>query len=391
MQSKDTQISPTDRLKITYTDKPVSGWGGLVALIRFFDRIGIRELLAIALPDGRKSNNRVEVVDIVMTLFATVLTGGQRFAHASRIQADSVVQATLGVARMASATTLTRYFGGFVRSQVEHLSEVLGHFIMSRIPAPPLGAVLDLDSTVFTRYGKQQGSLKGYNPQKRGRPSHHPILAMLADSKVILHAWLRSGNSGTARGVKAFLAESLARLPKGFRLYALRADSGFYIDDFLCDLEQRQIPYAIAVRMTRPVQRSIFGIRDWVDFAPGLEAAELLYQAPSWNKPRRVVVVREEIAERPEARGRKLIDVPGYTFHAVVTCMALAPVELWRFYNSRADCENRLKELKDDFGAAGFCLDSFDGTEAVFRLIVSGRNPDHAALRSASSTFSRIV
>jgi hypothetical protein len=61
--------------------------------------------------------------------------------------------------------------------------------------------------------------------------------------------------------------------------------------------------------------------------------------------------------------------VPGYTFHGVVTTLGLDPVATWRFYNSRADCENRLKELKEDFGADGFCLQSLDGTEAVFRLI----------------------
>src|SRR5260370_41104229 len=37
--------------------------------------------------------------------------------------------------------------------------------------------------------------------------------------------------------------------------------------------------------------------------------------------------------------------------------------------HSRADSENRLKELKEDFGADGFCLQSFNGTEAAFRLI----------------------
>src|SRR5712691_6838160 len=45
------------------------------------------------------------------------------------------------------------------------------------------------------------------------------------------------------------------------------------------------------------------------------------------------------------------------------------PVQTWRFYNSRAESENRIKELKQDFGADGFCLHSFDGTEAAFRLI----------------------
>jgi hypothetical protein len=53
------------------------------------------------------------------------------------------------MARMPSAMTLTRYFGGLVRSQVEHLSAVLGEFVFGQLKRPPLGATLDLDSTVF--------------------------------------------------------------------------------------------------------------------------------------------------------------------------------------------------------------------------------------------------
>ena len=53
----------------------------------------------------------------------------------------------------------------------------------------------------------------------------------------------------------------------------------------------------------------------------------------------------------------------------MVTTLRHDPVPTWRFYNSRAESENRIKELKEDFGADGFCLHSFDGTEAAFRLI----------------------
>jgi hypothetical protein len=42
-----------------------------------------------------------------------------------------------------------------------------------------------------------------------------------------------------------------------------------------------------------------------------LEAAETTYQAVGWKMPRRLVVVREELRQRPEARGRMLIEVPG--------------------------------------------------------------------------------
>ena len=76
---------------------------------------------------------------------------------------------------------------------------------------------------------------------------------MLAEAKVVVHAWLRSGNAGTARGARAFLGETLARLGEGLRLYALRADAGFFEREFLEELESRGLPYAIAVRMTRPL------------------------------------------------------------------------------------------------------------------------------------------
>ena len=369
MRDHFTHLDPSERLQIAYTAKPVSGWGGLVALARYFDHLGLRALLEQALPDGRTSPNQIPAVEIVLAFFAAVLTGATRFAHVERLRADAVVRTILGVPRLPSAMTVTRYLGGFVRSQVEHLAAVCWRFTLARLQPVPLGAVLDLDSTVFECYGHQEGALKGHNPRKHGRPSRHPLLAILAEAKVVCHAWLRSGNTGTARGVEAFLAETLATLPRDYRLYALRADSGFFVTEFLATLESRGLPYAIAVRMNRLVHRQLVGLTAWRSFGPGLEVVEKSYQALRWPSPRWLVVVRERIAERPEARGRQLFEVPGYTFHAVVTSLALPPEAVWRFYNGRAESENRFKELKAAFGAGGFCLAAFDGTEAAFRLL----------------------
>jgi len=73
------------------------------------------------------------------------------------------------------------------------------------------------------------------------------------------------------------------------------------------------------------------------------------------------------------AAGRRLLDVPSCTFHVVVTTLPLPPAEVWRlcgwrFHNGRADSENRLRELKDDFGANGFGLQAFDGTKTAVRF-----------------------
>ncbi len=369
MQSNDSSSAPTERLSIRYTSKPVSGWGGLLLAFRYFERQGVRELLSRALPDGRRSPNQIPVVTMALSLFATVLTGGRRFAHAERVREDEVVKQLLGAKRLPTAMTLTRYFGGFVRSQVEQLAGVLAQHTRAQLAASSGKDVLDLDSTVFERYGRQQGSLKGHNPRKHGRPSHHPLLAMLARHRLVLHSWLRSGNSGSARGVSGFLAEALARVPEDFVIEALRADAGFFVREFLEELERKRLPYAIAVRTTKLVQHAIVGLTDWQAIDRGLDVAETRYQPPSWKSSRRIVVVRERIRERPEAKGRRLFDLPGYTFHTVVTTLDRSAIEVWRFYNGRADCENRLKELKHDYGADGFCLNAFDGTEAVFRLI----------------------
>jgi len=368
MPAEDSVFRGPFGTEITFTDQPITGWGGLALVARFFEAMGVRKVLEQALPDGRTSPNQVPVVDIAIELLATILMGGRRFAHVERFRHDPVLAEMFGLERKASAMTITRYFGGFGPGHVQHLMEITGRLLGGRlIPADP-DAVLDLDSTVFERYGQQEGSLKGHNPRKHGRPSHHPILAMVAGSKRISHAWLRSGNTGTARGVSAFLDEALHRLPEHTRVGTVRADSGLFISDFLSDLEARKLSYAVAVRMQRPVQRAIAGLKTWRPFGCGVEVSELPWQPFTWKSPRRLVVVRERLAERPDAAGRRLFDIPGYTFHAVITNLSLPPEEVWRFYNRRADCENRIKELKLDFAANGFCLRSFSGTEAALQL-----------------------
>ena len=82
------------------------------------------------------------------------------------------------------------------------------------------------------------------------------------------------------------------------------------------------------------------------------------------------MVIREQVREGRDSVGRKLIDVPGYTFRVFVTSCADPPEEIWRDYNRRADMENRIAELKHDLGADGFCLKQFFATEAAFRAVL---------------------
>ena len=67
------------------------------------------------------------------------------------------------------------------------------------------------------------------------------------------------------------------------------------------------------------------------------------------------MVIRERVREGRTAVGRKLIDVPGYTYRVFVTNRAEAPEVIWRDYNQRATLEQRIDELKSDLGVDDSC------------------------------------
>ena len=60
-----------------------------------------------------------------------------------------------------------------------------------------------------------------------------------------------------------------------------------------------------------------------------------------------------------------------YRYSAYVTNMDLPAAEIWRLYRGRGDAENRIKELKFDFGFDSFNLNNFYATEAalIFAMI----------------------
>lgn len=85
---------------------------------------------------------------------------------------------------------------------------------------------LDVDSTVITRFGEQEGAEVGYNPRYKGRKSHHPILAFLAEPKMVANSWIRSGNSAGNTEFIEFLQNTFTMVPRQ-KVSLLRGDSGF--------------------------------------------------------------------------------------------------------------------------------------------------------------------
>ncbi|UII29240.1 IS1380 family transposase [Fulvivirga maritima] len=359
-------------LPIEYSSKPVTPFGGMSLMKRFIDQVGIREKLAeLALPSPG-SNRGYDPKQIVESFWLSIWTGASRYIHCDWLRYDTVLQSIFGWDGMPSQSTYSRFFGKFSQSLNNEVFPELQQWFFDQLH---LGALtIDFDSTVITRYGDQQGSSKGYNPNKRGRNSHHPLMAFVSQTRMVANAWLRPGNTAASSSCREFMEETFKHALAGQKVGLVRADSGFYNEEIMSYLDEELINYIMAVRMYPNVKSEVWGLKDWVRLAKGIELNEMVFSHKN-GKPRRYIIVKKQVDIRPNAGGKELFeDEPGYRYSCYVTNMDLPLDQIWNMYNTRADCENRIKELKQDFGLENFCLQDFWATEASFRFIMVAYN-----------------
>jgi hypothetical protein len=358
------------KVELRQTPKAVTPFGGLVVFVEFLQKVGFAEQVNRAMPFELKSPNAIPAVETFTAFVMAVMVGARRFAQAGLVKADKALHAVVGMKRFPSDDTIRNLFKRFNQGAVYRFYSVLWGWQLGRLEPRAEGWSLDLDSVVFERYGQQEGARKGHNPKKPGRPSHHPLLAVLAEAHFVLHGWLRSGNCSSARGVVEFLKEALALLGPRHGIRVVRADSGFFDDQLLSFLEERGLSYIVVARMTPWLKRQAAQVQQWAEVDENYSVGEFRLQLYGWEQQRRFVVIRERVRDEKPSLGRKLLDLPGYTFRIFVTNGSHIPQEVWRDYNQRADVENRIAELKYDLAADDFCLHEFFATEAAFCAIL---------------------
>jgi hypothetical protein len=370
VQREITPIWGEKKVVLRQTPRAVTPFGGLSVFIEFLGKVGFAHQLSEHLPFHLKSPNAIDPAQTLTAFVISVVAGARRFAHTALLRADRALHALLGIERFPTDGTIRNLFKRFTQGMVVRFYEPLWVWQLARLPKREGGYSLDLDSTVFERYGEQEGVKKGYNPKKRGRGSHHPLLAVLGEAYFILHGWLRSGNTRADSGVVEFLKEALAKLESLEWIRRVRADSGFFAEELLKYLEELKLGYIVVAKLTPWLKREAARVKEWRALDATYSVGEFQLKLWGWDRARRFVVVREELQEEKRSLGRKLFEVPGYTFRIFVTDLADPPEEIWRDYNQRACVEQRIEELKSDLAADDFCVQEFFATEAAFLSIL---------------------
>lgn len=242
------------------------------------------------------SNRGYSPLQLIEKFMVDLWCGASRFVHAETVGFDRTLTRLFGWNQVAGHKSIVRLFERFTMLRNERVQALVYRWFFSKI-ASLKRKTIDLDSTVITRHGEQEGATRGYNPGRRGHPGHHPLFAFIAEARMGANFWLRPGHAHSANNTLSFHESTLHHL--GVKVVGLlRADNGFFEEKILSALEGKSIPYIIAARLTWPIQKEIRLSTGWWAVAPGLELTEIAYQAQSWEQPRRMVVVRQSIRRK---------------------------------------------------------------------------------------------
>jgi hypothetical protein len=248
--------------------------------------------------------------------------------------------------------------------------------------------VLDLDATVKTLYDRQEEARVGYNPMKRGRPSHAYQVMVLAAAKLVLNVDVQAGNLTASEYAQPTLWGRLESRGRKDRPTFLRGDIAHGNENMMRGAEERGVEYLFKLRQTKGVGQLIARLATrgdkagWRGAGQGWEGVESQLQLQGWSRPRRVIVLRRKLRERPappEEESAQL-RLPGCAVqhkggdwyeHAVLVTsweekdlLAVAQA-----YRDRADTENLFDELKNQWGWTGFSTENLKRSQLMARIV----------------------
>jgi len=335
-------------VQIAFNHGRLTHYGGVFFFHEFTRVLQLRDYLCrhLAYPRPRYDYS---LSQMLLALIYPIILGLDRLETAAFLQHNGTLQYLTGLGSYPDPQSLRRFLlqaPPDFREQLHRLNDRLLQQFIHR-PEHRSRLILDLDSTVLTVFGRQEGAAVGYNPRYRGKRSYDPLLCLEANSGFLWDTELRPGDAGTWVGSVEVLASCFLNVPGDIRELRVRADAGFGYDPVLRILEERAAEYAVVARLTPSLKRVLGGLR-YQRLNARWEIAECEHRPSDWKAGRRCIVTRRRIEEsEPEPT---LFTLERYLYRAWVSNSTLSPPGVWRFYEGRAAMEPRIRELREDFG-----------------------------------------
>lgn len=335
-------------MTVDFKGGAITSDAGLLLVRQLDEQLGFTEGLAGCLADRRHSSYvKQSQVGILRQRLYQIIAGYEDCNDADSLRHDPVLKGITGRLlsdeALASQPTLSRFENQVTVKELYRVALYLLKVYLGCKKVPPSRVAVDIDTTDDEVHGHQQLSFfHGYYEQY----IYHPLLVYDGDTGELITAVLRPGNVHASRSVVPIVKRLVKRLRQAFGVVkvVVRGDAGFAVPGLYDCCEAEGLEYVIGLITNERLLASAEALSEMVR---GVYAQSRLkqrrfteteYRADTWEHPRRVII---KVEHNDKGINRRFL----------VTNLSSLPEEAYGFYARRGNCENRIKELKNDLKA----------------------------------------
>jgi hypothetical protein len=147
--------------KIEFTDKEITPWSGILMMIKMLEKMQFEECLSKLDLPAQGSNRGYSPLQLIKQFMTSVWCGANKFEHTEVTRQDEVIREFWNFKRMAGHKSFQRFFNKFDVATNQRVFGALYQWFFSHLRFDNF--TLDVDSSIYPRYGSQQGARMSAN------------------------------------------------------------------------------------------------------------------------------------------------------------------------------------------------------------------------------------
>lgn len=364
--------------KLATTNDQLTSRAGLLAIAQLMEQLQLSERIDQHFPLP-KSNRGFNPSVFIQTLILMQHEGSFHLDDVRRLNDDQALRTLLNFKHIPQASSLgnwLRKMGNMPQIQKAWVS--VNKSILKAALHHCKGITLDIDACEIVSH--KSDAQWTYNKNK----GYMPMVGHVAQTGQVVACDFRTGNTAPAKNNLDFIQQCQNALPEGCFVQSLRIDGAGYQTKIIKYCDEHSIDFAIRAKTSQAIKAQIDVLTD-SDWQPLYDKKgeavkhQQTYRMVHWigdyDKPFTLIIQRSQIKgqvaldlDNPQAEDE--IISQGYIYRAIATNKDdWNDSDVIHWYNQRAqDSENRIKELKLDFGGDTLPCSDFNANALYFLI-----------------------